>query len=50
MWGTINNIEDFDAYMLYYQPCENAQKETMVIFRGFSKEEAQEITKSIVIK
>lgn len=50
MWGTINNIEDFDAYMLYYQPCENAQKETMVIFRGFSKEEAQEIAKSIVIK
>ena len=50
MWGTINNIEDFDAYILYYQPCENTQKETMVIFRGFSKEEAQEITKSIVIK
>lgn len=50
MWGTINNIEDFDAYMLYYQPCENTQKETMVIFRGFSKEEAQEIAKSIIIK
>lgn len=50
MWGTINNIEDFDAYMLYYQPYENVQKETMVIFRGFSKEETQEIAKSIVIK
>ena len=50
MWGTINNIEDFDAYILYYQPYDNTKKETMVLFRGFSKEETQEIAKSIVIK
>ncbi len=52
MWGTINDIEEenFDSYILYYQPYDNTQKETMVCFRGFTKEEAQEIAKSIVIK
>lgn len=50
MWGTINNIEDFDAYILYYQPYDNTKKETMVLLRGFSKEEAKEIAKSIMIK
>lgn len=50
MWGTINNIEDFDSYILYYQPYDNTKKETMVCFRGFSKEEAQKIVKSIIIK
>ena len=50
MWGTINNIEDFDAYILYYQPYDNTKKETMVLLRGFSKKEAKEIAKSIFIK
>ena len=50
MWGTINIREDFDVYVLYYQPYNNTQKETMAYICGFSKEEAQEIAKSIVIK
>ncbi len=50
MWGTINIREDFNVFVLYYQPYDNIQKETMAYICGFSKEEAQEIAKSIVIK
>lgn len=50
MWGTINIREDFDVFVLYYQPYDNIQKETMAYICGFTKEEAQEIVKSIVIK
>ena len=50
MWGTINIRENFDVYVLYYQPYDNTQKETMAYICGFTKEEAQEIAKSIVIK
>ena len=50
MWGTINIREDFDVFVLYYQPYDNTQKETMADICGFTKEEAQEIAKSIVIK
>ncbi len=50
MWGTINIREDFDVFVLYYQPYDNTQKETMAYICGFTKEEAQEIAKSIIIK
>ena len=50
MWGAINIREDFDVYVLYYQPYNNIQKETMAYICGFSKEDAKEIAESIVIK